>query len=364
MTLAGKGVFIWKIRACELGDVNQIANLAQQAGFSHVLVKVADGAYSYNVTETGDDLVPPLLHSLRSKGIQVWGWHYIYGDYPRSEADRAVHRINQLNLDGYVLDVEGEYKQPGKYSAAKLFMSRLRAKYPHLPIALSSYRFPSYHPQVPWKAFLESCDFNMPQVYWQYSHNPADQLIRSVREFQSLTPFRPIIPTGSAYRAGSWLSTPADVKTFMQSCQAHNLPAFNFWEWSNCRKYLPDTWRAIADFPTTVVEPPKDIAHAFLDALNSRDPNRVADFYSTSALHITSARTTHGVISIRKWYSYLFHRLLPNASFNLTGFTASPRSRHLTWTASSDRGAVHNGSDTLGIHNDKIAYHYSFFTVT
>ena len=63
-----------------------------------------------------------------------------------------------------MIDVEREYKDAGKSKAAATFMNRLRAALPHIPVALCSYRFPSYHPQIPWKVFLERCDLNMPQV--------------------------------------------------------------------------------------------------------------------------------------------------------------------------------------------------------
>lgn len=213
MILQGKGYFVWRIWTCENGDVSAIANLAQQANFTHVLIKVADGAYSYNIINNVD-LVPPLVSALRQKGIVVWGWHYLYGNEPVSEADKAIQRIGQLNLDGYALDVEAEFKQPGKDAAARTFMKRLRNAYPSLPIALCSYRYPTYHPQVPWSVFLEQCDYNMPQVYWEQAHNPADQLRRSVLEFQALSPFRPIIPVGSAYRRGSWAASPTEVLDF------------------------------------------------------------------------------------------------------------------------------------------------------
>ena len=61
MTLRGKGYYIWKIPNCENGDPAAIANVAAQAGLSHVLIKIADGVGSYNVDlTTGVDLVPPV----------------------------------------------------------------------------------------------------------------------------------------------------------------------------------------------------------------------------------------------------------------------------------------------------------------
>jgi len=132
MSLEGKGFFIWKIRDCENGDRNAIANLALQANFTHVLIKVADGIYGYNIEPNGTDLAPPVVRALQSKGLQVWGWHYLYGDNPIGEANKAIQRIDQLNLDGYTLDVEGEYKEPGKRLAARNFMDLL-IPFPLLP---------------------------------------------------------------------------------------------------------------------------------------------------------------------------------------------------------------------------------------
>ena len=79
-------------------------------------------------------------------------------------------------------------------------MDALRSSLPELPMALSSYRFPGYHPQLPWREFLEHYDYNMPQVYWMKAHNPADQLERSVNELTAKKPSLPVIPTGAAFR--------------------------------------------------------------------------------------------------------------------------------------------------------------------
>jgi hypothetical protein len=358
MTLKGKGFFIWKIINCESGDHLAITNLAHQSNLTHVLVKVADRNYSYNVDSEGVDLVPPLVQNLHGRGIQAWGWHYIYGDDPIGEANKAIQRIQQTAVDGYVLDVEGEFKEPGKDQAAKIFMDRLRAVFPDLPIALCSYRFPSYHPQIPWEIFLDKCNYNMPQVYWLFNHNPGDQLSRCVQEFQSITPYRPIIPVGSAYKTGSWTPIPADMEEFMGTAQSLNLPGANFWEWSNCREYLPEVWGAIGDYSWPTTPPPADITVRYIEALNSHDPDQVTSLYTPDAVHVTPARTVQGTAAIRSWYQSFFNYLLPNASFVHTGFSGVGSSRHFTWTAESSQGKVKNGSDTLGLLEGKIAYHF------
>jgi hypothetical protein len=365
LALQGKGYFIWRIANTENGDVNAIANLAKAGNYSHILIKIADGTGSFNIDpERGIDLVPPLVQALRAKGIQPWGWHYLYGIDPLGEANRAIQRLNQLQLDGYVIDVEGEFKQPGKDDAARKFMDRLRSALPRMPVALCSYRFPSFHPQIPWRIFLDGCDYNMPQVYWQNSHNPGEQLVRCVNEFQAMTPYRPIIPAGSAYEAGTWAPTTSDIQEFLRTAQNLNLSAANFWEWSNTRRNLPDIWETIRDYPWSTQPPPEDITQQFVAALNQHDPDLMTGFYTTNAVHVNAARTIQGIPAIRAWYQSLFNQILPNGRFTLTSFTGSGNSRHFAWTATSNAGSVRNGNDTFGLVDGKIGYHYTFFTVT
>jgi len=55
--------------------------------------------------------------------------------------------------------------------------------------------------------------------------------------------------------------------------------------------------------------------------------------------------------------------MLPSASFKITGVTGTGNSRHISWTATSSRGNITNGSDSLGLLDGKIAYHYSNFSI-
>jgi len=366
VAVQGKGYFIWKIPSCESGKADAIATQAQTSGLTHVLIKIADGTRSSNYdTARGVDLIPPVALALKTAGIQVWGWHYVYGYDPLGEARKAIQRLQALGLDGYVIDAEAEYKQPGRDTAARKFMTEMRSAFPDLPITLASYRYPSYHPQLPWRAFLEKCDYNMPQVYWEQAHNPASQLNRVVREFQAMNPYRPIMPIGPTYKAGGWAPTEKDITEFLDTCRSLNLPAVSFFSWDECRRDLPKLWNLIRDYtflgstPTT-----QDIAGKYIEALNSHDPAQVISLYQPNAVQITAARTIQGAESIRTWYTSLINQLLPNASFTLTGLSGSGNSRHFSWQATSSRGVVRNGNDTLGLIDGKINYHYTYFTVS
>ncbi len=365
MTIEGKGFFTWKLPNCERGDANLIATHAKSANLTHLVVKVADGATIYN-GNWGDpkDYTTPVVNALRANGIKVWGWHYIYGDNPTGEANVAISRIRQYNLDGYVLDVEREYKKSGKQVAAKQFMSALRAAFPDLTIALSSYRYPSLHPQIPWKEFLDKINLNMPQVYWMKAHNPGDQLERCVREFATKQPSLPVIPTGAAFREFGWQPTDKEVLEFLRKAKELHLSGVNFWEWSDARSdNLKPVWDTIHKYDWSAKEEPKDICVSLVEALNEHNIDKLLTLYGSPAIYISSRRTTQGQAGLRTWYTYMLNEVLPGSKFTLGTYSGTGSSRHFTWTATSPKGTVRDGSDTLSINQGKISYHYSFFTV-
>jgi hypothetical protein len=366
MGLTGKGFMIWKIKDCEGGNADQIANVARSAGLTHVLIKIADGPHTYNYDAINKiDRVPAVADALRKRGIQVWGWQYIYGNDPTAEANTAIRQVKNYNLDGFVIDAEGEFKLSGKEAAAKTYMSLLRPAIPNTPIALCSYRWPYYQPQFPWKAFLERCDLNMPQGYWITSHNPAAQLQRCVNEFKAMSPSRPIIPVGPAFSSSGWTPTDADHNEFYKAIKDLKLAAFNYFSWDWCRKYMPNLWSTIAAFtwPGMITNLPQDMPELYVRALNSHEPSTVMGLYLANAVHITSARTIQGWSSIRAHYDYLFNAYLPLADYKLTGSTKDGNSYQFTWTASSSNKQVKDGKDTIGISNGKITYHFSSYTL-
>lgn len=364
MQLTGKGFFTWQISNTEAGDPSTIANLAGQCGYSHVLLKIADGESAYNLDALGRDLVAPVVRALHERGILALGWHYVYGYSPTKEADIALQRISETGVDAYVIDAEAQYKQPGRDEAARTFMDRLRQALPNYPIALSSYRYPTYHPTLPWREFLEKVDYNMPQVYWVEAHNPGEQLQRSVREFQNLNaPFRPIIPTGAAFKQGSWQPSTAEVREFLDTARSLNLQAANFWEWAHCRNYLPEIWQTICAYPWPPEGGSQDIVERYIAALNSHSVSAVMGLYHPDAVHVTSGRTRQGTAAITEWYQAFFNSLLPEATFTLQSSSGRLGSRQFTWTAQSKRGTA-NGADSFGLVSGQIVYHYTSYKLS
>lgn len=251
--LRGKGSFIWYIDdvAVENGDVVEIAGKAKVADMTHVIMKVAgmwEGvAVKYNVDSQSRtsyhnytrDTALELVQALKDVGVGAWGWQFVYGNSPVTEANVALERISELGLDGFVVNAETAYKN--KPTSANTYMTALREGVgPDFPIALSSFRYPEGHPSFPWDEFLSKCDVNMPQVYWIDKHNPAEQLIRTISEFTSIN-YGPekitTIPTGAAFYSSKydWQPTVADLEEFVAEAKKHNLPGINFWRWGHIK---------------------------------------------------------------------------------------------------------------------------------
>jgi len=249
----GKGMFIWLLSECAGGDPVALALKTRNAGFSWVAIKVQHWT---NVYQT--DLLAPAIEALKSVDISVWGWGYVVGanslrqSIAAREATKTIEVVNAYELDGFFIDAEAEYKRSGSATWAATYMNAIRSTMPELSLGLCSYRFPSYHPELPWGTFLAHCNFHAPQVYWEYSHNPQYQMQRSRNELLALKQL-PIVPLGSAYAHGDWRPTVADLDAFNGIVQELELPGISWWSWQHAER-VPEWWAAITAHQW--VEPP------------------------------------------------------------------------------------------------------------
>jgi len=361
MTLTGKGFYIWQLKYCENGNPNRIAALAKEADLSHVLIKIADGTFPYNIDlDNGFDYARPVIKQLQKHNISVWGWQYVYGDHPTQEAEIAVSRALDLGVEGFVINAEGQYSSLDKAPAASRYMNILRNNLGSMPLALSSYRYPSYHRNLPWVNFLERCDYNMPQVYWVQSHDNAGlQLQRCVNEFKSMHPFRPIIPTGPTFKQDGWIPHQDEVLEFMKVAKALNLSAVNFWYWEGCRRYMTEFWDLVHDYQYDAPIQEASLVEEYLQAMNSKDPEKVLELYADNAIHIRVESTIQGKKPIRTWIDSQMKAFSKNL-FRLISQSRHRNIHNFMWEAINDAGEIIQGHYTFGAKNKKIMYHYAF----
>jgi hypothetical protein len=295
--MQGQTMFIWQIKEVLKGDLAAIVKRAKALGITTVLVKIANGGNAYNLRPDNpdspkiyyDDVMGPFVEAMRAAGIVVIGWHYIYGFSAVVEANRAIERCNKFSLDAYVIDAESEFKEAGKADIAKSFMTILRASL-KIPIGLTSYRFPTLHPEFPWKEFLKQCDFHMPQVYWQNSHNAGNQLERAIIEYRALEVSlglkpMPIYPIGAAYHENGWQPTPAEMQEFFKKAIDLGLQAVSWWEWGCALRAGLETVFETMTWPGAVQVPEPD-----------PEPETIEDRLSSLEKRVTTLDKLHNLL--------------------------------------------------------------------
>lgn len=352
--LTGKGVYTFLLDQCENGQPAAILHRAQEAGLSHVLIKIADGVQPFN-----RGMEAAVTQILQANGIQVWGWHFVYGDRPQVEADLAIRRVQELGLDGYVIDAESQYKH--KYSQAQTFSQRLRQGLPDTPIALSSFRFPEWHRELPWDEFLSICDIHMPQVYWEMGHNVAWQLEESKRQCDQLPNARPYVPTAPIYGTPGWTPTPQDLETFMQKSRELGIQAVNFFSWDYARAHLPHLWQTMSQLPA--LQPA--LPDRWLEALQQHDLQQLSALYAPQAVLQAGTRSYRGESGLKTWYQHLFKELPQTAHLERKApAVMRPPVAEISWQAVHDNGGTifPLAHDIFVLDEEgRIRLHYTFY---
>jgi hypothetical protein len=364
MTLEGKGFLILNLPDCEGGDPAAILAAAEQAGLSHVLIRVAEGLDACGLDASGVDSVAPVVQTLRTCGIAVWGWHRLHGEDPQAEAAAGITRAQALNLDGYVVEARDAFHHPNMNDAAFQFMTALRTAL-QIPLALSSYHFPNFHPELPWSTFLEFCDMHMPQVTWEQAHDPVEQLQESRRQCEALPNAKPYIPMAAAYATPGWNPTSDEILEFLNTARSMGLSAVNFHYWEACRQQLPLVWKAAAEFawpaPSQVrqVPPPspapfEEFLFKFLGALNSRQAARMAGLYDSGAVQVRSEQVRRGAAAIQEEYEALFASLPEGTIFGISQARIQEDRCSFSWKA----GEL-GGETTVVLKDGRIVLEYT-----
>ncbi len=382
MNLQGKGFFIEDLMSCEGGDSAAILSAARTAGIIRLLIKLSDGSGPVTDDLNEDSRLVQAVKSLKAGGMEVWAWWKLYGSETGDDIQWIAKCIPTLDVKGLVIEAVGGYHPSGGGLSPRQFMDGLR-KEVKIPLALCSYRFPNFHPEIPWAVFLEGCDLHMPQVFWELSHDAGAQLREARRQCDALPNGRPFVPTAAVYGpVGTWSPTQADLADFFAVVKSLGIQAVNFFEWNSCRSNLPELWETIAalDLPGPsqpqdkktnsgdavknglafeAVQPaspsePDEFALRFVAALNSHQPARIAALYASGATRVSAGQTLHGSSAIQADYADLFKKLPANARFSLLHTGIQGMVHTLSWQADKM-----NGLTTLVVEAGKITQDYT-----
>jgi hypothetical protein len=249
-------MMIWQL--ANMPAPADLATLLSDGRVSWVSIKVLDGPYLYNAKGGNQKLLKEYWAAIQSEGIEVGGWHYVYGDQPGAEGDAAAAFYEEFKPTHWLIDAESQYKGIGMSKKAKLYCDKLHDG--QVFTALCSYRFPSQHGGLqpfPFSAFLnhEKVDGTAPQVYWVGAQNPQEQTQASQAEYRKLTS-KPFIPIGSAFKHGTWEPSIASLGLFRDWCKQY--PAYGYYSLDYILKNSRwDMWKTITDTQPPIPLPPE-----------------------------------------------------------------------------------------------------------
>lgn len=284
----GTGFYIWKLAS--VLPVTRLLDALNRAQASWVSIKVADGNTLNNrIDEAGnqsrdDHFLLGVIQTLRSAGIHVGGWPFIYPLptlKPGSQAGVIGERVEKLDLQHLLIDAEqvtgigsfwktlanGTANPQRNYSATQYMDGLKGGGVPlSLPVALSSYRYPRQHAGFPFRQFTHSreggASFVAQQMYWIGAHNPAEQLEESIRQYKETVAYPgPFVPIGAAFGEPryDWEPTTDDLEAFIAKAQEIGCPGWGFWSLDYIIKHNRVDWLdAIAgvDAPPEPPAPP------------------------------------------------------------------------------------------------------------
>lgn len=226
----GLGFLIWKLS--NMPPVEAVIAILRAIECRWVSLKVADGIYKYNVKDGNDKPLIAFIQALIQAGIEVFGWHYVYAlSSPGAQGDRIMERREKLGLPGILVNIEDprfrDLTQTEANNWAKVYMDKQHdgTVYGHC-----SHRFPKYHLYIPHERMLKHnrMDIITPMVYWEQSHNPVEQLRRSLAEYRAISN-KPFVPIGPTYGRQGWEPSVEELVAFVDECFAQGFPAYGFY---------------------------------------------------------------------------------------------------------------------------------------
>jgi hypothetical protein len=216
----GDGMWIWYVSRSSGGLPDAIAAKAAKHGVETVFIKAADGRDPWR------QFSPWLVAELKARGLRVCAWQFVYGRYPRTEAERGAEAA-RAGADCLVIDAESHYQ--GRYVAAQAYMRRLRARVgPDFELALTSFPYVHFHPAFPYSVFLGpgGAQENLPQMYWKTIGVSTDRIYQVAWTFNGVYG-RPIYPLGQTY----FNPRSADVVRFRKLAISYGARGVSWWVW-------------------------------------------------------------------------------------------------------------------------------------
>jgi hypothetical protein len=227
---ARQGMWIWYVDQSQGGSLAAIIATAHRHGIGTVYVKAGDGATRWGQFNSA------LVSELHRGGLKVCAWQFVYGNKPVAEARIGAAAV-AAGADCLVIDAEAQYE--GKYAAADLYLTSLRAAIgAGFPLSLAGFPYVDYHPAFPYSVFLGpgGAAVNQPQMYWKAIGTSVRTAFEHTYLYNRLWG-RPIFPIGQTYE------TPGagPLRLFRRYSASYG-GAPSWWDW---QETTPREWGAL-----------------------------------------------------------------------------------------------------------------------
>jgi hypothetical protein len=244
----GDGMWIWYVNQSSGGTAASIAKRAKASGIETLFIKAGDGRNAWSQFNSS------LVTKLKSYGLHVCAWQYVYGRYPATEAKIGAY-AKKAGAECFVIDAEAEVE--GKYAAASTYTRKLRAGVgKNFPIGLAGFPYVDYHPGYPYSVFLGpgGAQFNVPQMYWKAIGVSVDRIYQHTYTYNEIWG-RPIAPLGQTYMA----PPRSQLLRFRDMASAYRTPGLSWWSW---QATTSTGWSALAKdlAPVSTARGPSPVA--------------------------------------------------------------------------------------------------------
>ncbi len=229
---AGRGMWVWVMKATDHGNVAAIVSQARAYGVATLMIKSGDGTQMWSQFNAG------LVARLHDSHLRVCAWQYVYGRHPVFEAQVGAQAVRD-GADCLLIDAESEYE--GEYVQAQIYMQTLRKLIgARFPVALAGFPYVDFHPSFPYSVFLgpNGAQFSSPQMYWQLIGTTVTTVYAHTYEFNRLYQ-RPIVPLGQVFDR-----PPARaIRQFIGLLHPYGASGVSWWDWQSAA--VPQ-WRAVS----------------------------------------------------------------------------------------------------------------------
>ena len=248
--LEGKGMWIWKTKQTEGGDVDAVVAKAVASGLRQVWVRVGDSNDGFYAAEYLSALVP----KAHKAGLAVIGWGFPFLHDPAADAAWSTEAVtwrapDGSRLDGFSPDIE--LASEGVVLTERritVYLGLVRPAAGDMMMVATVYRPTDAHwnGTYPYRAIAPYVDAFAPMVYWGCVE-PGAATLESLERLSSLKPVHVIgqgydmAPEGG--RAGA--PSAAETVRFLDVARRNGAVGASFWVW---QFMSAEQWEALSTF--------------------------------------------------------------------------------------------------------------------